>query len=75
MLLEDGGGGAYFLVSRRDLAGEVGGATAGHVVVEDVCDAHGQDRPTKKLVRSNACRSCTSRSALQARWNNRVILL
>ena len=69
VLLADGGGGACFLVSRLELAAEVGGAAVGRVGVEDVRGVHDEDRPTEKLVCANACRSCTSRSALQARWN------
>ena len=48
---------------------------AGAVEVEDACGVHDEGRPAEKLVRPNACRSCTSRSALQARWNKRVILV
>ena len=75
VLLADGGCGAYFIVSRLELAAEVSGAVVGRVGVEDVRGVHDEDRPAEKLVRGNACRSCTSRSALQARWNKRVILL
>ena len=75
VLLADGCGGACFLVSRLELAEEVGGIAAGRVEVDDVRGVHDEDRPAEKLVRANACRSCTSRSALQARWNKRVILL
>jgi hypothetical protein len=32
-------------------------------------------RPVKELACALACRPCTSRSALQARWNKRVILV
>ena len=74
VLLADDGG-ACFLVSRLELAAEVGGAAAGRVKVDDVRGVHDEDRPIEKLVRANACRSCTSCSALQARWNKRVILL
>ena len=75
VLFADGGGGACFLVSRLELAAEVSGVVVGRVGVEDVRGVHDEDRPAEKLVRANACRSCTSRSALQARWNKRVILL
>ena len=75
VLLAGGGGGACFLVSRLELAPEVSGASVGRVGVEDVRGVHDEDRPAEKLVHANACRSCTSRSALQARWNKRVILL
>ena len=74
VLLEDGGG-ASFLVSWLELVAKVSGAAVGRVGVEDVCGVHDEDRPAEKIVRANACRSCTSRSALQARWNERVILL
>ena len=63
VLLADSGGCAYFLVSRLEVA------PAGVVEVEDARGVHDEDRPAEKLVRANACRSCTSRSALQARWN------
>ena len=43
--------------------------------VEDARGVHDEGRPAEKLVRANACLSCTSRSTLQARWNKRVILL
>ena len=75
VLLADGGGGAYFLGSRLELVVEVSGAAVGRVGVEDVHGIHDEDRPTEKLVRTNACQSCTSRSALQERCNKRVILL
>ena len=75
VLLANSGGCACFLVSRLELADEVGGAAVGRVEVEDVRGVHDEDRPAEKLVHANACRSCTSRSALQARWNKRVILL
>jgi hypothetical protein len=32
-----------------------------------------EERPAKKLVRVTSRRSCTSHSALQARWNKQVI--
>ena len=71
-LLADSGGCACFLVSRLEVAPNGG---AGAVEVEDAHGVHDECRPTEKLVRANACRSCTSHSALQARWNKRVILL
>ena len=64
-----------FLVSRMELVAEVSGAAVGRVGVEDVRGVHDEDCLAEKLVRANACQSCTSRSALQARWNKRVILL
>ena len=72
VLLADSGGCACFLVSRLEVAPD-GGASA--VEVEDARGVHCEDRPAEKLVRANACRSYTSRSALQARCNKRVILL
>ena len=75
VLLADGCGGACFHVSWLELAEEVGGVAAGRVEVEDVCGVHEEDQPAEKLGRANACRSCTSRSTLQARWNKQVILL
>ena len=45
VLLADGGGGTYFLVSRMELADEVGSAAAGRVEVEDVRGVHDEDRP------------------------------
>ena len=71
-LLADSGGCACFLVSRLEVAADGG---AGAVEVEDARGVHDEGRPAEKLVRANACRSCTSRAALQARWNKRVILL
>jgi len=72
VLLADSGGCACFLVSWLEVAPD-GGTSP--VEVEDARGVHDEDRPTEKLVRANAYRSCTSRSALQARWNKRVILL
>ena len=72
VLLADSGGCACFLVSGLELAPDGG---VGAVEVEDARGVHDEDRPAEKLVRANACRSYTSRSALQARWNKRVILL
>ena len=65
VVLADGGGGASFLVSRLELAAEVSGAIVGRVGVENERGVHDEDRPAEKLVHANACRSCTSRSALQ----------
>ena len=48
---------------------------AGVVEVEDARGILDEDRHAEKLVPANACRSCTSRSALQARWNKHVILV
>ena len=75
MLLADSGGCACFLVSWLVVAADGGTGAAEHVEVEDARGVHDEDRPAEKLVHANACRSCTSRSALQARWNKRVILL
>ena len=75
VLLADSGGCACFLVSRFMLPDEVGDATVGRVEVEDVRGVHDEDRPAEKLVRANARRSCTSHSALQARWNKQLTLL
>ena len=72
VLLEDSGGCACFHVSRLEVAPD-GGARV--VEVEDARGIHDEDRPAEKLVRANACQSCTSRSALQERWNKRVILV
>ena len=66
VLLADSGGCACFLVSRLELAPE---GDDGAVEVDDAHGVHDEGQPTEKLVRANACRSCTSRSALQARWN------
>ena len=72
VLLADSGGCACFLLSRLEVAPEGGDGAVG---VDDARGVHDEGRPAEKLVRANACRSCTSRSALQARWNKRVILL
>ena len=71
-LLADSGGCACFLVSRLEVAPDGG---AGVVEVEDACGVHDEDRLAEKLVRANVCQSCTSSSALQARWNKRAILV
>ena len=71
-LLADSGGCACFLVSRLEVAPDGG---AGGVEVEDARGVHDEDRPAEKLVHANARRSCTSRSALQARCTKRVILV
>ena len=76
VLLANDGAGACFLVSLVELAAETGGADAGgRVEVDVVRGVHEEVRPAEKLVLAKACRSCTSRSALQARWNKRVIVL
>ena len=72
VLLADSGGCACFLVSWLEVAPEGGD---GAVEVDDARGVNDEGRPAEKLVRANACRSCTSRSTLQARWNKRVILL
>ena len=72
VLLADSGGCACFLVSRLEVAPN---GRVGPVKVEDARGIHDEDRPAEKLVRANGCRACTSRSALQARWNKRVILV
>ena len=72
VLLADGGGCACFLVSWLEVA-PAGGA--GVVEVEDARVVHDEGRPAEKLVHANACRSCTSHSSLQARWNKRLILV
>ena len=69
MLLADSGGCACFLVSQLEVAADEGAGVAEHVEVEDAHGVHDEGRPAEKLVRANACRSYTSRSALQARWN------
>ena len=69
-LLADSGGCAFLLVSWLEVAPNGG---AGAVEVEDARGVHDEGWPVEKLVRANACRSCTSRSALQARWNKQVI--
>ena len=72
VLLAESGGCGCFLVSRLEVAPDGGD---GEVEVEDACSVLDEGQPVEKLVRANACRSCTSNSALQARWNKRVILL
>ena len=67
--------GAVFDAGGVDLLmDEVGTAVRvdGVAVVRGV---HDEVRPAEKLVLALGCRSCTSRSALQAKWNNRVIEL
>ena len=64
VLLADGGDCACFVVSQLELAAEVSGAAVRCVGVEDARGVHDEGRPAEKLVLANACRSCTSRSAL-----------
>ena len=64
VLLADSGGCASFLVSRLEVAPDGGD---GAVEVEDARGVHDEGRPAEMLFRANVCRSCTSRSALQAR--------
>ena len=75
VLLEDSGGSACFLVSQLEVAADGCAGAIERVEVEDARSVHDEGRPAEKLVHANACRSCISRSALQARWNKRVILL
>src|SRR3954467_6154459 len=75
VLLAESGDCACFIVSRLEVAADGGAGVAEHVEVDDARGVHDEGRPAEKLVRANACRSCTSRSALQGRWNKRVILL
>ena len=75
VLLADSGGCACFLVPRLEVAADGGAGVADHVEVDGARGVHDEGRPAEKLVHANVCRSCTSRSALQARWNKRVILV
>ena len=75
VLLGDSGGCACFLVSWLEVAADEGAGATEPGVVEDARGVHDQGQPAEKLVRANACQSCTSCSDLQARWNKRVILL
>ena len=75
VLLADSGDCACIVVSRLEVAADGGTGVAERVEVDDACGVHDEGRPTEKLVRANACQSCTSRSALQARWNKQVILV
>ena len=70
VLLADSGGCACYLVSWLAMAADGGTGAAERVEVEDARSFHDEDRHAKKLVRANAYQSFTSRSALQARWNN-----
>ena len=56
VLLVDSGGCACFLVSRLEVAPEGGD---GAMEVDDARGVHDEGRPAEKLVRTNACRSCT----------------
>ena len=58
VLLAESRGCACFLVSRLKVAPDGGD---GAVEVEDARGVHDEGRPAEKLVRPNACRSCTSR--------------
>ena len=73
-LLFDGGG-VFVVTSLLEVAVEEGGGAEGRVLAEGAHDVHEVVRPTEKLVFAMACGSCTSRSALQARWNKRVMLV
>jgi len=75
VLLADNGGCAGFLVSRLEVTSDGGVGAVQCVEVEDARGVHDEGRPAEKLVRANASRSCTSRSALPERWNKQVILL
>ena len=75
VLLADNGGCARFLVSRLEVTTDGGVGAVECVEVEDARGVHDEGRPAEKLVRANACRFCTSRSALQVRWKKRVILV
>ena len=75
VLLAGSGGCACFLVSRLEVASDGGAGAAECVEVEDARGVHDEGQHAEKLDRANACRSCTSRSALRARWNKRVMLV
>ena len=59
VLLADSGGCVYFLVSRLEVAADGGVGAVECVEVEDARGVHDEGRPIEKLVRANACRSCT----------------
>ena len=61
VLLAGSGGCACFLVSQLEVAADGGAGAAECVEVEDARGVHDEDRPAKKLVRTNACRSLYSR--------------
>ena len=67
VLLVDSGGCACYLVSRLEVAADGGVDAVECVEVEDARGVHDEGRPAEKLVCANACRSCISHSALQAR--------
>ena len=68
---EENGGGVLFSVSFPAMeAGLAGGAV---VHVEHAREVQEVDQTAEKLG-LEACRSCTSRSAIQARWNKRVMV-
>ena len=75
VLLADNGGCACFLVSWLEGTADGGVGAVECVEVEDARGVNEEGRPAEKLVHANVCRSCTSGSALQARWNKQVILL
>ena len=58
-LLADSDGCAYFLVSWLAVAADGGAGAAERVEVEDARGVHDEGQPAEKLVRANACRSCT----------------
>jgi len=63
-------GGGVDAADRVDVV--VGGV--GAAVRDDEFGTLQVERPAEKLVRVASRRSCTSHSALQARWNKRVIV-
>ena len=69
--LKEGGAAALIDVSLLGVVAEVEGGNG--VRVERARPVHDVVRPAGKLV-CEACRSCTSRSAIQARWNKRVMV-
>ena len=69
--LKEGGGADLLDISLLAVVAEVGG---GNVVrVERARPVQDVVRPVEKLARE-AYRSCTSRSAIQERWNQRVMV-
>ena len=64
--LEDGGG-ALDVVSLAEVAAEEADGSAERVEVEGPREVQDVVRPAEKLGRGTARRSCTSRSAIQAR--------
>jgi hypothetical protein len=69
------GAGLFAMTLSRGVLLDDAGATGGDTTIVLRVELDGVVRPTKVLACVLACCPYTSRSALQARWNKRVILV